>query len=63
MQFLSYTAPLSSNPGISLGTPSDPPARLKSALKTLRPFDKTSLIQKTYFLLRHAYLGKWLKHY
>lgn len=50
MRFLSHTAPLSSNPGISLGAPSDPQARLMSALKTLRPFDKTSLIQKIAFI-------------
>lgn len=58
MQCLSYTAPLSSNPGISLGAPSDPPARLKPALKTLRPSDKTSLIQKIVFFIKTCLVRK-----
>lgn len=61
MQFPSHTAPLSSNPGIPLGIPSDPPAGQKSALKTLSPFDKTLLVQKSVVLLKHTYSGKWLK--
>ena len=63
MTFLTHTAPLPSNLKTSLGAPSDPPVWLKSALKAVRPFDKTSLNHKIVFLLRHAYSGKWLKHY